>query len=397
MIKNLFNTNQNDWFEHLGGQYNPGVLLGENNIKQMVDNLLVANKLSEKCYSQFLNIELQSIKLGGDLSIEMQLKKALGNAEGKPIILQLCNGSHWITMGLLPNPNNPTEYYVVKMDGKAPDEEVVQSEAEIQEKANEFGVTVEEYKQMLNTDQHQLDPEPVITALKANTLGLTFLTADDDKPFNLSVEGQQYNNSCGLDTALNSVSIIKTYDELLTNNQLNQILNPNSFEQNFKALNSKNVFYQKKDNDKYHILGRETDLVKQEVVRIVGTAVICILAQLIELNQFLNDEINQNLLAKYIKEKNITIEESDFEIKGLNNDLNVNVRKVLEKVLPEQDISLGMINNFIIWLVEKIEKYTSIKWEKSDWFKIINQNTEAKSWAETIKNNISLSGNNLRQ
>ena len=60
------------------------------------------------------------------------------------------------------------------------------------------------------------------------------------------------------------------------------------------------------------------------------------------------------------------------------------MRKVLEKALPEKDISLGMINGFIIWLVEALEKYTSIKWEKSNFFEIINQNTEAKSWTEKI-------------
>jgi hypothetical protein len=237
---NFFKTNQSDWNDHKGG-YDPSKTLDDEQVKQMTTNLLATNNLGDQCYSQVLDISPSVINSIGNNYIKDQLQSALESARGKPIILQVCNGSHWITMGLLPNPKNPEEYYVVKMDGKA--KEVAFDEVQAQKTYDNDQEKINEAKKEYEDDQkkHQLDPKPVITALKANTLGLTFLTAADGKAFDLSVKGQQYDNSCGLDTALNSVSIMKTYIDLKKNNSFNTIFNCNNFEKDFKKANDKTL------------------------------------------------------------------------------------------------------------------------------------------------------------
>jgi hypothetical protein len=368
MIKNLFDTNQNDWNDHKGG-YDPSKTLDNTQVQQMTKNLLAANGIAEdKDYT------LKQITFDDNFPIETQLPIYFSGKDGsfdskKPIILQVCNGSHWITMGLLPNPKNPEEYYVVKMDGKA--KEVAFDEVQAQKTYDNDQEKINEAKKEYEDDQkkHQLDPEPVIKALKSlQGLNVKFMTADDGKAFNVSVEGQQYDNSCGLDTALNSVSIIKTYDELLKNNQLNQILNTSSFEKAFKKANDKNVFYQKKDDSKFCVLGKQTDFKEEEVLRILGTATLS--------GKCTNDDIEEALNAQLIKKLLLTDAINDakknvnFEGKS-SEELKEALAKLEKGTLTDQEFKQALNGTGLLEAIAKKENPDESVEENKSYRKII--------------------------
>lgn len=411
------------------GQYNPNTMLENGQVSAMTYNLLKSEGLQAG-----RDYYLYQVNLANEWEAqrkEEQIKLALLSAtQGKPVALQLANNSHWITLCLLPDKSDQSKINLVMMDGREKDQV---GEIEVE------GLSEEEKAMILATsDQHHLDPKEVVDKLKelGPKLGMNVSDLHD-----VSVKGQQHNNSCGLDTTLNTAAIIKTHRDYADKLQFNSEV--------LKEALDPNVYYQKKD-DRYYICGQEAYLLQPELVTNIGNNLILrsfeeqnykngiqkpagtiqddlnrlVIEPILnkkfdssnsqnnsyisteeesdgenqkqhneivpvgdaqksqfytDLNTFLANDTNKKLMARYIREKSINFEENNLQLEGVSDDLKSKVNEVMQIARPDQDISLGVINGFIVWLAN------FVGWEKSNLFEIVNENTTAKSWAEKIK------------
>ncbi len=367
-------------------KYNPGKMLEGAQVSAITYNVLKSQGLEANDY---LFYQLNIADEGEKQLTEKKIKLALLRAnQGKPVALQLSNQSHWITLCLLPNKFDRSKVALVMMDGREKD-------AEVQALDHNFDdLSVEDRKRLLEHQkeavaQHHLDPNKIIEQLKE--LGPK-LDMNISQVYDLSVKGQQQDNSCGLDTALNTAAIIQTHE-----NYDAVDFDPKDFQQ---ALNH-HIYYQNKDN-RYYILNQESSLGKEVIVKEIGTH--CLLSSLEEginkpaqslssllktlvlpeeslqsaqespvqalkgLESWLASEENKMLLARQIR--NIKLKVTEGEV-----NLPEYLKTVLGMAKPGQDISIGLINSLVLWIGELLGLN----------FDIVQRNQQAKNWVDQIK------------
>jgi hypothetical protein len=152
------------------------------------------------------------------------------------------------------------------------------------------------------------------------------------------------------------------YDEWLTNDKVNQIFNLSSFEKDFKKANDKNVFYQKKDDNKFYVLGKQTDFKEEEVLRIVGTATLS--------GKCTNDEIEEALNAQLIKKLLLTDAIKDAErnvnVEGKSSEELKEALEKLEKgTLKDQEFKDALNGTGLLEEIEKKEQRGTMSVEEN--------------------------------
>ena len=402
--KNLFKTNPKQWTEHNNGYYNPNQELDDTQVIQMTHNIASANSLKDDSFENMdqYNYILKQIDIRElNTNLEMRLENIEQEVSSqKPIILQLCNGHHWITMGLLPKPNKKDEYFAVKMNSYIPNKLNLESEGP----RNEQEETLKkEWEQMM------ADPDPtgeIIGYLKGQGLNITNLdmqpkqqSSDEDKGFfgpannpeaaiDLSVN-QQVEQNCGLMTAANSVSILKTYNELISNPNIFD--NSKTFVDTFKKELEKNVFYEKKEDGKCYVLGKETDLKEGAVVQIIGQAVAEGNCTDKEIAGFIETYTNNALSAQLIKK--ILLEDA-IESCGSYDDLE---KKALLKQLENGKLTDAdfdtVLNHARYTLAEYVKKEQSFARNRQD-----NDHNDivSESWSARINSSVQNNKENLQ-
>lgn len=221
------------------GGYNPNETLSDTDVKQIIDNLGVSNIISKMdtldglsdMFTDYNDLKYlrRIIQINHLQEINEDKMRAFYNITSDnlnyPHAIPICADSHWFVLCLLPDKVKHGFINVVVMDSGSGSQNIHVLHKALESIANSAGYTLSQIH-------------------------------------NLSVQGQQYQKCCGLATALNLVSIIKTYKDY------NRIFTRSDFT---NALD-KNIYYQRKNN-KYHVLGHETDLSQGDVVKILGTAV----------------------------------------------------------------------------------------------------------------------------
>ena len=276
-------------------EYNLGQMLEEAHVSYTTDLLLKKFGVTldeEQIYS--LNVS-ESNKEDPKLLLESLLNKA--KTEQKPIIMQVCNGHHWITTCLLPGGENGVT--VVSMNSY---DESIPADA----------------KQMAHCKSMETNLEAEIKSLAAYK---------DIRIHKLDVKGQQTDNCCGLATAMNAASIIKTlqnFEDAKVPTKANGVFDMESF----KNKLSNNVFYQLDDKDNLMILGESVGgLSKSQFLKTFGGS---ILQSIDPDKQSQSTDFEVLFTLKAIREEKLMQEEMDHKIaKALSSEVSQQEKQVL--------------------------------------------------------------------
>lgn len=336
---------------------------------------------------------------------EEQIKLALLSAtQGKPVALQLANDSHWITLCLLRDKSDQSKINLVMMDGKAKDQV---GELQVD------GLTqIERQDLEKNTQVTQRHLNPGQTVNNLEKLGCQ-LGVTVSELYDMSVEGQQYDNSCGLDTALKTAAIIKTHENY--EGKFNY--------ETFKQALDPNVYYHKQKGQ-YYICGQQSSLSQGDIVKEIGNNLL--LRSLEDPNynkpegtiqDFLKGlESNNKPSHSSVDGSNGTIVVNNGQKNALSpeslktyHDTSSNKELLAQPIEiaayhsqfiekkkdnsnvkaadPDKDISLGLINGFIVWLAKLVD------WLICKLFGIVNNHAEAqtaevKTWVAKIQSPI---------
>lgn len=240
------------------GIYNPNIMLERETVGAITKTLLKGQNY--ELYQ--LNLEAEWERQQKEENMQAAL---IATKQGKPVALQLSNNHHWITVCLLPDKTNPNQINLVGMNGMGDSTEYV----------NNYNL-----------------------AERLQALG-TKIGVEVSDLYDLSVEGQQYGNSCGMDTALNTAAIIQTYNQY----------DIEFYSKFFKDTIDQNIYYQKKENGKYYLHNNQpTNASHLDILKTIGTNLILSSAEAIALQSAglqspqKDLENSMNDIAKYTPE-----------------------------------------------------------------------------------------------